>query len=257
MAILVNGERIDDALIRQEAQLVNARLREVAPGDDPIAIDMRAWEWARENVIERILFRQAAMNDPDLASEAVLPGQENEAELRVSRLAAKVTAKVARPKKKDVTDYYRRHRDGFYTPEMVRVSHIVKNIDENNDKQSAWDAMQAIQEELKQGKPFEQVADLLSDCPGSGGDLGFFGRGQMVEEFETAIFSLKVGEVSQIIRSPFGFHIAQLYQRKAEGVPELAEVWSDIEQILIRDRKEKCIEDFVDRLRAAADIRKA
>jgi parvulin-like peptidyl-prolyl isomerase len=79
----------------------------------------------------------------------------------------------------------------------------------------------------------------------------------MVEEFETAIFSLKVGEVSQIIRSPFGFHIAQLYQRKAEGVPELAEVWSDIEQILIRDRKEKCIEDFVDQLRAAADIRKA
>ncbi|MBZ5610631.1 MAG: peptidylprolyl isomerase [Acidobacteriia bacterium] len=241
MPILVNGERVDDALIRQEAQMVKARLLEADLDDDPLAIEMRAWEWARENVIEKVLLQQAAQET----------GQ------RVEELVAKLTAKVAAPKKKDVVEHYRKHRDSFYAPEMVHAAHIVKNVDERSDESSALETIQAIQQELLDGKPFEEVADRRSDCPGRGGDLGFFQRGQMVQEFENIVFSMKPGEVSSIFRSPFGFHIAKMYERKAEGVRDLTDVRSEIEEHLIQRRKETCIEQFVDGLRARADIRKA
>ena len=161
MAILVNGERIDDALVRQEAQMVRSYLEEAAPDEDPLALDMRAWEWARENVIERVLLRQAAMTDPDLSS-GVLPEQE-EVGQRIGRLVAKLTVKVPAPKKKDVTDYYRENRNGFYVPEMVHAGHIVKNVDERVGESGALEAIRAIQQELQDGKSFEAVADQCSD----------------------------------------------------------------------------------------------
>ena len=119
------------------------------------------------------------------------------------------------------------------------------------------EAIRAIQQELLDGRPFEEVADQRSDCPGNGGDLGFFPRGQMVQEFDDVVFSMKAGEVSPIIRSPFGFHIAKVYERKAEGVRDLTEVRGEIEELLTRRSKEECVEQFVDGLRAKADIRKA
>ena len=93
---------------------------------------MRAWEWARENVIEKVLLRQAAMADPE-SDTTVLPEQE-EVGQRVARLVAKLTAKVPAPKKKDVTEFYRKNRDSFYAPEMVHAGHIVKNVDERIDE---------------------------------------------------------------------------------------------------------------------------
>jgi hypothetical protein len=94
MPILVNGEPVDSALIRQEVQFLKARLLEAELDSDPVAIEMRAWEWAREKVIERVLLRQAAMNDPDLSSI----GSE-ETDVRIARLVRKLTAKVELPKK--------------------------------------------------------------------------------------------------------------------------------------------------------------
>jgi len=82
----------------------------------------------------------------------------------------------------------------------IRASHIlVKHQYEAED----------IQKMLKEGKDFSSLASKFSTCPSgqSGGDLGFFQEGRMVEEFEEAAFALKVGEVSPITRTKFGYHI--------------------------------------------------
>lgn len=82
----------------------------------------------------------------------------------------------------------------------IRASHILV------EKQSH--ALRIL-EELEVGKDFKELARKHSTCPSGkrGGDLGFFGRGQMVKEFERAAFALKVGQISQPVRTKFGYHI--------------------------------------------------
>ncbi|PIN75975.1 peptidylprolyl isomerase [Candidatus Woesearchaeota archaeon CG10_big_fil_rev_8_21_14_0_10_37_12] len=74
----------------------------------------------------------------------------------------------------------------------------------------------AIRFDLNQGKSFEEIAKEKSLCPSGkkGGDLGWFGRGQMVKEFESAAFSLSVGELSKPVKTQFGWHLIKVEEKK-------------------------------------------
>jgi len=99
----------------------------------------------------------------------------------------------------------------------VRASHILlmyKGSMRSSASRSKADAEQQIQQlaaELQAGKAFAELAKAHSDCPSSakGGDLGKFGRGQMVGPFEDAAFGLEVGQTSGVVETPFGYHIIQ------------------------------------------------
>lgn len=272
MPILVNGEVIDDASIRDEALALRPRLAEAMPGEDPAVLEARVREWARENVIERVLLRQAAQSDPEPIPPAELEaaiaevgarteGQsdertapEMEAQLRLQRLISRVTSRSSRPRHKDVTEYYRNHRNEYYAAEAVHASHIVKNVDERTSEEAALEAIRRVQEQLRSGEAFESLADQYSDCPGRGGDLGFFPRGQMVDEFEAVVFALNPGEISDIFRTPFGYHIAKVYEKRPAGPLPLQEIRVDIEELLFRKKRERAMEQFLDHLRARATI---
>jgi parvulin-like peptidyl-prolyl isomerase len=79
----------------------------------------------------------------------------------------------------------------------------------------------------------------------------------MVPEFDEVVFALKPGEISAVFRSPFGFHIAKVLERRAPGLQPLSEVREDIEQAIWRDTKRRLVGDLMEGLRAKADIRKA
>ncbi|MGA8599714.1 MAG: peptidyl-prolyl cis-trans isomerase, partial [Bryobacteraceae bacterium] len=79
--------------------------------------------------------------------------------------------------------------------------------------------------------------------------------GEMVEEFESVVFDLAPGEISNIFRSPFGFHIAKVYERRPAGARSLNEVRKDIERLIWNERKQEAIARYIDSLRSAADIR--
>lgn len=279
MPIKVNGELIDDAIIKEEARQIRPRLFEAMAGEDPATVETRVREWSRENVIERVLLRQAALAEPEPVDPAQIdewltriraeaPGQSGaialgddesirrdlEARLRVERLLEKITAKTSRPASKDVAEHYRKHRESFRTPELVHAAHIVKNIDEKCDEATARAAIEEAERELAAGADFAELADRLSDCPGRGGDLGLFPRGEMVDEFEAHAFSLPIGQPSPIFRSPFGFHILKVYGRRPEGIRELNEVRDQIEEHLWQEKKQKTVEQFLDRLWAKATI---
>lgn len=85
----------------------------------------------------------------------------------------------------------------------VRASHLLVKTEEEAAK---------LREEILAGKDFAEVAAQVSLCPSGrdGGDLGFFGKGQMVREFEDACFSMEVGEVSNPIKTQFGYHLIKL-----------------------------------------------
>lgn len=282
MALRINGELIGDAVVREEERLIRPRLRQELPEEDPISLESRVKQWAKENIIERVVLRQEALRDPEpIPGEEVermlqeirerTPGEsgvvapvsdetlrtELEVRYRVERLLAKITTKVSPPKNKDVSDYYVKHREEFLRPETVHAAHIVKNIDENTDEAAARAAIEEAHRELQNGTSFEALADRLSDCPGRGGDLGFFPRGEMVDAFENVVFAMKPGEVSSIFQTPFGFHIAKFYERRPEGIRDLMEVKQQITDSLQEAKRQKAIEQFLDRLMANAKVEEA
>jgi len=279
MALKINGEWITDEALREEERLIRPRLLEELSGETPFSIEAKVKQWAKENLIERAVLRQEALKDtspipPDVIEQMVsqireqTPGEsgcvfpfgddqlraELEARYRVEQLLGKVTAKVSPPKNKEVSDHFVKNRGQYESPEMVHAAHIVKNVDENCDEDTARAAIEAAAAELAQGANFEELADRLSDCPGRGGDLGYFPRGQMVEAFEDVVFKLKPGEVSSVFRSPFGFHVAKVYAKKAPGLRDLSEVKDHIASQLHEQKKQRTIEQFLDRLMNTASV---
>ncbi len=241
MTIVVNGERIEDDEIRREAEFLRSQLmEEQMQQESSLAIEVRAREWAVENVIERVLLRQAALQEGG----------------GVEQLIAKITAGIPRPNKNEIAGYYQRHRSAFYVPERIRAAHIVKNVGDGTEEGAAYAEILRASAALQQGRSFEEVADEYSDCPGRGGDLGFFSRGEMVEQFEEVVFALQPGQISAIFRSPFGFHIAKVYARTGQGVLALSEARGGIEELLYGKARDRAVEQFVQRLRAEADVRK-
>lgn len=285
MALQINGEYVDDAIIRQEAASMRPRYEEMMQDMDPIAREMQLRQWAKENVIERVLLRQAAMKD-----EAPIPDEEIderltamfppagdlencetgatragvdreaarkdiEAQIRIERLIRQVGEQAPKPKQKEIVDFYKKNKAEFRTPPMLHASHIVKNVREDEDENSALESLRLAEAELKSGKPFTEVADQFSDCAGQGGSLGWFPLGEMVEEFEANVQPMEPGQTSEIFRSVFGWHIATLHDKRPEGVRPLDEVKDQIEAALSRERQEKALEDFVDALVAKAEVK--
>jgi hypothetical protein len=275
--VLVNGERIEDQTIREEARSIRPKLEEAMAGEDPRAIESRVKQWARENVIERVLLQQAAWADPEpvppdeierLVAEirpenggCIAPGtegqvrQEIELRYRIDRAFNRACAGLSEPRNKDISDYYRKNRDQFQSTETIHAAHIVKNIDDKQDEATARAGIEAALAELTApGADFAEVADRLSDCPGRGGDLGWFPMGQMVDEFDAVVFRMQPGEQSGIFRTPFGFHIAKVLDRKPAGPLPLEDVKGQIAETLLQEKRQKRIEAFLDKLMSSAKV---
>ncbi len=106
--------------------------------------------------------------------------------------------------------------------EQVRASHILIKAPQGQDDTEARKKAEAVLARIKAGEDFAKVAKEVSEDPASaknGGDLGFFGHGQMVPEFEQAAFALQPGQTSDLVKSPFGFHIIRVVD-KATAQPE-------------------------------------
>ncbi len=286
MALVVNGERVDDAVLAREAENLRQRFQQLSEqqkqqyGLGPGALEQTAIDWARDNVIEQTLLRQAALDDPapldqeavdknfrdvlerhggaDKFAEAGLDEEQMRADiaarLKVDRLIAAVTAKAPRPKPKELADFYRRNKDRFRQDETVQAAHIVKHVDKDFTAQQAREAVEELYAQLQNGRSFEEVANGQSDCPGNGGDLGYFPRGQMVKEFEDVVFNLRVGETSGVFQTVFGFHIVKLLDRQPAGLRPFGEVKDSIHQELLEQRRTRLLEQYVDRLRESATI---
>ncbi len=99
--------------------------------------------------------------------------------------------------------------------DQIRASHILLMYEGSmrstatRSKDEAQQSINSIKSEIDRGKEFAELAKEHSDCPSkeTGGDLGQFGRGSMVAEFELAAYGLEVGSVSDVVESPFGYHL--------------------------------------------------
>ncbi len=158
----------------------------------------------------------------------------------------------------EARDFYQKNPDKFQEPESVRASHILiptQNVDEATKKQIRAQ-VESVLKMAKSGTDFAQLAREYSKdgSAAQGGDLGFFARGRMVPQFEQAAFALKVGEISGIVESQFGYHIIKVTERKPAGVVPYERVAGQIQQFLTEERKRQRAEAFVADLKKKARI---
>ncbi len=136
----------------------------------------------------------------------------------------------------EIKKYYDENKNSF-RDDKIKASHILVSTEEKAKE---------IEKLLKEGKNFEELAKAESSCPSKekGGDLGVFGRGMMVKEFETAAFATKKGELSPVIKTQFGYHIIKVTDVMDGKQHELSEESSKIENIIKRGRQIEAQENF-------------
>ena len=143
----------------------------------------------------------------------------------------------------EVQRYYNENLPQYQTPEQVRARHILLQT-AGKDEATVREAAEQVLEQAQAGDDFAELASTYSEDEGSkvdGGDLGFFGRGQMVAEFETAAFSMEPGRISDLVQSQFGFHIIKVEEKQAGSTTPLDTVRTQIQDTLAWQRVDQQI----------------
>ncbi|MBW2350664.1 MAG: peptidylprolyl isomerase [Deltaproteobacteria bacterium] len=161
----------------------------------------------------------------------------------------------------EIETYYNGHKEDFANLESVKARHILLKVPEGvNEK--AWKEAESkakdIKKKLENGKDFAELAKKYSDDPGtkdSGGDLGFFTKGRMVPEFESVAFSLKPGELSEPVKTNFGYHIIEVQEKKAASIKNLADVQAQIRQALQTEKQQKSQDALIEQLKAKYPVK--
>ena len=157
--------------------------------------------------------------------------------------------------------YYRDNELRLTFPEEVRVRHILltwKPLGTKDDRAAIREQMAPILERARKGEDFAALAREYSDdydTKRNGGDTGFFHRGQMAPAFVQVAFSLKHGEISDRVETPFGVHIIRLEERRPARLVPLDEVREQLRDHVHRERIAAAVDQEIDRLRAAAEIK--
>ena len=174
-------------------------------------------------------------------------------------LKKEVTSKAEVPEE-NIMDYYESHKSEFTTPEMVRARHIVIKTGpsaSDSDKSIAKGKTEEILKKIKAGEDFAKLATELSDDAGSktkGGELGFFPKGRMVKPFEEAAFSLKPGEISEIVETQFGYHIIQVEEKKEPGTEPFEIAKEKIRQKLLQENTKTIVTEFIEKAVKEANV---
>ena len=202
-------------------------------------------------------------------------------EVKIQKLVD--TLSVVSVSDKDAMDFYKKNADKFKNPDKVRASHILVSANQeelkakiasteegkkmteaqlNEEVQKQMNEQKAKAQKLlaevkKDPKSFAKIAKENSDDTQSaqqGGDLGFFGKEEMVEPFSKAAFSMKPNTISEVIQTPYGYHIILVTDRQKAGTEPFDKVKGDIKEYLTNQEKVKVLQQFVDTLKNNAKI---
>lgn len=150
-------------------------------------------------------------------------------------------------KESEIKSYYEKHSKDYMLPERIQALQIVVN----NELEA-----EAIYNKLQDGADFFKLAKSESVSPEGvhGGDLGFFSQGQMPKEFDDAVFSLKVGEFSKVVQSPYGYHIFKVIKKKEPGTMSFNDAREKIKEKLAKEKEKKTFLNWVNKLKDSTPI---
>jgi peptidyl-prolyl cis-trans isomerase SurA len=158
----------------------------------------------------------------------------------------------------EISKYYEAHKQEFDRPEEVRIREILIGTEGKPDADIAAleKKAQEVLQKAKSGDKFDELAVKYSDGPTGkeGGDLGFFPKGKMVKEIEEVAFRLRRGQVSDIIRTRYGFVIIKVEEKHEAGIQKMEVVMSEIRDKLFGEKAQPAIKDYLVKLRKQSFI---
>lgn len=283
MALIINGEQIDEEIIEGEFRQIKGhyeRTLQVACCErDP---EFRAK--AKDNIASRVLLNQEAkkripvVDDADVTArlekliaeaggesrfymnigmsvkdEAIV--RENVANgARLDKLLGQVYAPEPQPTDDELRAYYEAHIDQFLTDEYVRASHITKNLSGAQSRAEVYDAMRGLRKRALAGEDFMKLAEENRLDDEQQIDLGWFKRGDFMEEFEAIAFSMNEGEISPVFTTQLGFHIARLDGRRPKAPIPFEEAKEAVRTRMLDNYRDQKFEAFLTELKGAATI---
>ncbi|MBI3378331.1 MAG: peptidylprolyl isomerase [Nitrospirae bacterium] len=158
----------------------------------------------------------------------------------------------------DLEEYYKKNTEKFKEPEAVRLGYVYVKINpsEPDGRKKAKERAKEAYSKIKSGSDFAQIAQTYSHDMSrvKGGDVGFVHRGMMPQDIEKAAFSLKVGQLSEIIETDIGFHILKVEEKRASRQVSFKEVKDKLKKELTESMQKNRLESLIKRLRENAKI---
>lgn len=239
---LAKERMIDQSLMAQES---NRRKYQI----DPEEVNKGMKRWMRENggkkAIEKA--KHPAIKDRDDLRREIL------AQLRYNRLLEDESS-CDIPTEDEAREYYDNRPDLFTSEEMVSASHILKKASSDEEFENAEKEILSIRDRLLGGEDFVKCVQEESDDGGNDGNLGTFGKGRMVPEFEEAAFSLEPDQLSEPVKTQFGWHVIKLHEKHEPKLTPFDELKEKIIEYLHERKKDKVFDSFLDELKAKATI---
>lgn len=239
---LAKERMIDQSLMAQES---NRRKYQI----DPEEVNKGMKRWMRENggkkAIEKA--KHPAIKDRDDLRREIL------AQLRYNRLLEDESS-CDIPTEDEAREYYDNRPDLFTSEEMVSASHILKKASSDDEFENAEKEIFLIRDRLLGGEDFVKCVQEESDDGGNDGNLGTFGKGRMVPEFEEAAFSLEPDQLSEPVKTQFGWHVIKLHEKHEPKLTPFDELKEKIIEYLHERKKDKVFDSFLDELKAKATI---
>jgi hypothetical protein len=283
MALIINGEHIDDEVVESEFNQIKGhfeRTLQVACCErDP---EFRAR--AKDNIISRALLNQESLKttpeveaaDVDarlekLIAEAGGEGQfymgigmavrdealvrENVANgVRLDKLLAQVYAPEPSPTDAELRAFYDQNIGHFLSTEEVRAVHITKSLQGAESRQAVYEHMREVRRKLLGGADFMELAEQNRTDDQQQIDLGWFKRGEFMEEFEAIAFSMNENEISPVFTTQLGFHVAMLTGRKPKAPLPFEEVKEAVRTRILEEYRDRKFHAFLEDLKRGARV---
>ena len=283
MAIKVNEHIIPDWAIERQAQSLLEQVAKSMPGKPREVIQLAAMDMAKDRMVDQALMAQESKSrnyKVDLETlnlEMKKWISQNGGKKAFSKgkhpviktqedLRKEITSQIQfnllleeESRAEIVTDeeakkYYDTRQDLFQTEILLTASHILKMAQTEDEFAVAEKKIIEIKKQFHEGENFIELVKQESDDAQNNGHLGTFGKGRMVPPFEKAAFALEPGEISEPVKTQFGWHLILLHEKKEPEVTQFVDVKEKIIEYLGEKRKDAAFEQFLDRLKSKAEV---
>ena len=283
MSIKINDQVIPDWAIERQAEALFENVARGMPGKPREIIMMSALDLAKDRLIDQALMAQESrrrkykvesvdlqkrikqwmkqnggkkafekIKNPMIRNHEDLKRELSD-QMRFNQLLEE-ESQCEQISESEALQYYEDRPELFRTEELLSASHFLKMGKTEEEFDQALEAVESIRQRLEKGEDFTELVRSESDDKGNDGNLGTFGKGRMVPEFEQAAYALKPGELSQPVKTQFGWHLIQLHDRIAPKVTPFDDIKEKLIEYLTERKKDKVFEAFLDRLKAEATI---